>query len=91
MFDLPYNASDKVDGAFDAGATKVVSRAHFVTYLVRDWQVLHQANVDIHWRFGAKGGTPARRQSATVSAASKLESRQRDRLVAQFPKFDYLP
>jgi hypothetical protein len=91
IFDLPYNASDKVDGAFDAGATKVVSRAHFVTYLVRDWQVLHKANIDIEWRFGAKGDTPARRQSAGVSSAGKLDSRQHDRLVAQYPKFDYLP
>jgi len=91
IFDLPYNASDKVDGAFDAGATKVVSRAHFITYLVRDWTVLHKANIDIEWRFGAKGDTPARRQSARVSAANKLESRQRARLIAQFPNFDYLP
>lgn len=91
MFDLPYNASDKVDGAFDAGATKVVSRAHFITYLVRDWQVLHKANIDIEWRFGAKGDTPVRRQSACVSPARKVESRQHDRLVAQHPKFDYIP
>jgi hypothetical protein len=91
IFDLPYNASDKVDGAFDAGATKVVSRAHFITYLVRDWRVLHKANIDIEWRFAAKGDTPARRQSASVSAASKLEGRQRARLIAQYPNFDYLP
>lgn len=91
IFDLPYNASDKVDGAFDAGATKVVSRAHFITYLVRDWSVLHKANIDIEWRFAVKGDTPARRQSARVSAANKLEPRQRARLIAQFPNFDYLP
>jgi hypothetical protein len=91
IFDLPYNASDKVDGAFDAGATKVVSRAHFITYLVRDWHVLHKANINIEWRFAAKGDTPVRRQSASVSPASKLESRQRARLIAQFPNFDYLP
>ena len=91
IFDKPYDAADKVGGAFDAGATKVVSRAHFITYLVRDWHVLHKANVDIEWRFGAKADTPARRQSASVSGASKIEKRQRDRLIAQYPNFDYLP
>ena len=91
IFDKPYDAADKVGGAFDAGATKVVSRAHFITYLVRDWRVLHKANVDIEWKFTSKTDTPARKQSASVSAASKIEERQHARLVSQYPKFDYLP
>ena len=91
IFDQPGAMNTRVDAAFDAGATKVTSRAHFTTYLVRDWKVLDRAKINVEWKFTAKGQSPARRQSACVLPASKLEKGHRDRLIAQFPDYDYLP
>ena len=92
IFDLPGAAQNIVDRQFDAGATKVVSRAHFTTYLVRDMDVLYKVEMDVEWEFTRKGAPPPRKQAVKAAgAANALDPEQRKRLVAQYPTFDYLP
>jgi hypothetical protein len=70
--------------------TKVVSRAHFTTYLVRDMEVLYKMNVDVEWVF-TSDAVPPRTQTVSGAAANALDPLARKRLIAQFPNFDYLP
>ena len=73
IFDQPAPARAKVDAQFDAGATKVVSRAHFTSYLVRDMSVLEKVNIDVEWVFNAKGDVP-RTHHVAAGAAQRAGS-----------------
>jgi hypothetical protein len=101
MLDAPSPATDKVAAAFAAGADKVTSRAHFSTYLIRDMAVLFRVDLTDEWVFSRSSdynpvtGTvtphsPSQHVDGT-HAVTSLEPRMRQRLVAQWPAFDYLP
>jgi hypothetical protein len=101
MFDRPGAMDNLVRREFRNGADKVTSRAHFATYLVRGMQVLYRVDLTVEWVFERDShyneGTntltsPSRTQ--TVDAArpvSALDGRMRQRLVTQYPNFNYLP
>lgn len=91
MIDEPSQMAVKVHPQFDDGATKVTSRAHFVTYLVRDMDVMQRFDITVEWVATDKT-TPPRKQDVTSSqAVDKLDPEIRKLLVSQFPDFDYLP
>jgi len=90
IFDPPTPVADVVRKQLEGGAKRVISRAHLVTYLVRDMQVLHRVAIDLEWSFSStRGASP----TATVKqgAASELDTIHRITLEKQFPKFAYLP
>lgn len=91
IFDLPGSFKPVVDRQFDAGATKVVSRAHFTTYLVRDMKVLYAVSTDVEWTFTSKADTPKPAQKQSGAAAGALDPAMRKKLVEQYPDFAYLP
>jgi hypothetical protein len=82
---------DKVKDQFDAGATKVVSRAHFVTYLVREMDILHEVHIDVEWEFTSDKDVPRAQSVSKAGNATALDPDIRKRLLEQFPDFDYLP
>jgi hypothetical protein len=90
IFDPPTPVQDVVRKQLEGGAKRVISRAHLVTYLVRDMQVLHRVAIDLEWSFSAPRGVSP---TPTVSqgAASALDTAHRMVLEKQFPKFAYLP
>lgn len=91
IFDLPSSMKPIVGAQFDQGATKVTSRAHFTTYLVRDMKVMYKVNLDVEWAFTDKT-EPRRTQAVNAAgAASALEPEQRKRLIEQYPTVQYLP
>jgi hypothetical protein len=90
IFDTPTPVADVVRKQLEGGAKRVISRAHLVTYLVRDMQVLHRVAIDLEWSFTKPQGvspTPTVKQGA----ASELDTAHRLVLRKQYPKFDYLP
>ncbi len=101
MFDRPGAMDNLVRREFRNGADKVTSRAHFATYLVRGMQVLYRVDLTVEWVFERDSHydadtntltSPSRTQ--TVDAArpvSALDGRMRQRLVTQYPTFNYLP
>lgn len=91
IFDQPSPMKAKVDAQFDAGATKVVSRAHFTTYLVREMDVLHEVRIDVEWVFATKGDVPRSQSVSKAGNASAIDAAMRKRLIEQYPDFDYLP
>ena len=92
ILDLPSPLKSVVDRQFDGGATKVTSRAHFTSYLVRDMDVLYKVELDVEWEFKAKGVEPPRKQGVKNAGEAKaIDPEQRKRLIEQYPTFDYLP
>jgi hypothetical protein len=102
MLDAPSPRDDFVATAFRGGADKVTSYANFNTYLVRDMDVLYRVDVSQRWEFSKAThwndrtktvtGIPAVISQITGGAAvTTLAKGHRDRLVTQYPNFDYLP
>lgn len=91
MIDEPSQYTSITDAQFDDGATKVTSRAHFVTYLVRDMDVMQRFDLTVEWVATGKASATRTQTVTASSAADKLDPGIRKVLVAQFPDFDYLP
>jgi hypothetical protein len=93
MFDHPGSGVALVVTQFDAPveATKVISRAHFATYLVRDMEILEKIEIDVEWEFTSKTAPPRTYHVAAKGPVGALDPAQKERLEAQFPKFAYLP
>jgi hypothetical protein len=90
IFDTPTPVADVVRKQLEGGAKRVISRAHLVTYLVRDMQVLHRVAIDLEWSFTApRAVSPT--PTVTQGPASELDTVHRKTLEKQFPKFGYLP
>jgi hypothetical protein len=82
----------KVEFARSDRPSSVTSRAHLVTYLVRDDKVLFRAATDVEWLYTKdnqreKGPT----YKLSGKTANKLDSEHRAALVRDFPEMDYLP
>lgn len=92
MFDAPNAGEHYVRREFGLGATRVVSRAHFTTYLVREMDVLYAVGIDVEWEY-RRPDVPTRKQQQVSSAqnATALDGGMRERLVLQYPAIDYLP
>jgi hypothetical protein len=91
MWDHPSSMDHLVQAQFAAGATRVVSRAHFNTWLIRDMEVLYRVQLNVVWDYTTRREPPRAQSVAAAGPASALEPRMRARLIAQYPNFDYLP
>jgi hypothetical protein len=91
MYDHPAPADAIVQAQFAGGATSVVSRAHFNTYLVRDAQVLDRVSVNVEWNYTNATVPPRINSVPSNVAVGALDPGMRARLIAQYPKFDYIP
>jgi hypothetical protein len=92
IFDTPNRGgAPAIREAFKTGATKVVSRAHFVAYLVRGNQVLYEVRITAEWVLTKPTDTPTATYKVTGDKADKLDPRIREQLLKDFPKTDYLP
>jgi hypothetical protein len=91
MIDLPGSLTSQVKGAFKAGASKVASRAHFSTFLVKGKQVAYKTSIDILWGFNKKEDADAPPKGAhTVSGSSTanaLPATIAERFHDQYPGF----
>ena len=90
IYDQPGAISSKVYAEFDKGATKVISRAHFDTFLVRDHRPLFHANINVAWEFTEKTVPPRTQSTDKSGKVSKLPAGMKKRLVEQYPQYDYI-
>jgi hypothetical protein len=92
IFDTPNRGgAPAIREAFKTGATKVVARAHFVSYLVRGKEVLYEVRITAEWVLTKPTDTPTATYKVTGDKADKLDPRIRTQLLKDFPKTDYLP
>jgi hypothetical protein len=91
IYDFPGSFESVVRRQFDGGATRVVSRAHFTTYLVRDMQVLYVITTDLEWVFTSAADDPRPAQVQGGRAVNALDPAMRRKLAEQYPDFAYFP
>ena len=93
MFDAPGAVAALVTPQFDApvSATKVISRAHFATYLIREMEIVEKVEIVVEWEFTSKTAPPRTFDVTQRGPVAALDPGQKERLTAQFPKFAYLP
>ncbi len=91
MIDLPGPMTPKVEAAFKGGAKKVVSRAHFTTFLVQARKVTFKTKIDVLWDFKSKADAalpPAGSHTVSESgAATELPKTIAERFHEQYPAF----
>jgi hypothetical protein len=91
MYDQPSAIDSRVQAAFSAGANKVVSRAHFDTFLVQKDKVTYQSSLTVEYTFNSSTATPSPVTSLdSGGAASSLPAAIQTRFHAQFPAFNYI-
>jgi hypothetical protein len=91
IYDAPGSIERVVRLQFTQRATRVVSRAHFTTYLVRDMRVLYMVTTDLEWTFTSDADNPRPTQTQSGRAANALDPEMRRKLVEQYPDFAYIP
>ena len=91
MFDAPGAGDHYIRREFGLGATRVVSRAHFTTYLIREMDVLYAVSIDVEWEY-RRPAVPAHKHQRVAGAqnATSLDPAMRERLILQYPAIDYL-
>lgn len=91
MYDLPGPADARVQAAFAAGATRVISRAHFDTFLVNTDHVVYHVKIDVVYDFSSAAATPAPVSSMpSAGAAAGLPATIQEKFHAQFPSFNFI-
>lgn len=92
IYDDPGPVQTRVTREFRQGATKVSVRTHFDTFLIRDYKTLYRVSLNLVWTFTdpTNPTTFTKTATATSSKVKFLPDEQRETLIAQYPKFDYI-
>ena len=90
MYDMPGPANAIVNAELAGGATKITSRAHFNTYLIRDYRAIYHVTVDVEWVFTSAATPPRTQKVSGTGKVDGLPDAIKARLVKQFPKFTYI-
>jgi Domain of unknown function (DUF4157) len=90
IYDQPGSVDKKVQDQFAAGATKVVSRAHFNTFLIRDFRPMEQVAITVEWTYTSAALPPRVQTVDDKGACTALPEGMKKRLVAQFPAYSYI-
>ncbi|HEY6888347.1 MAG TPA: hypothetical protein VI300_11225, partial [Solirubrobacter sp.] len=94
MYDIPssyFQQLVKPQFAEPVAATKVISRARFVTYLIRDMDILEKIEIDVIWEFTKPEEAPRTHNVTARGKVANLDAPHRERIADQFPAFNYLP
>ncbi len=90
MYDEPTPIVGRIRAAFADGATKVISRAHFNTYLIRDYKTIYHIYLQVEWVFTSSHIPPRVQTVRTAEEADSLPEDMKTRLAAQYPKYAYI-
>lgn len=94
MYDQPGSATPYVEAAFRNGATRVVSRAHFNTFLIQNDHVTYRVQTNVVWDI-ASAAAAATAGAGTATAGSSgaaiaLPADIRTRFHAQYPAYTFI-
>jgi hypothetical protein len=90
MFDEPSPMNPIVQGELAGGATKVTSRAHFNTYLIRDNRAIYHVGLDVEWVYTTPAVPPRTQTVRSSGKVTGLPEGMRKRLIEQRPRFEYI-
>jgi len=92
MADFPSTEVDDIKPLFDdptKAPTRVVSKFHADTYLIRNADVVYRAQVDLEWDL-TSAEPPAVKAKVTGGPADHIEAEQRASLISTDPTVDFL-
>jgi hypothetical protein len=93
MYDMPGSVLSFVRREFGKTAnpvTGIVSRAHFNTFLVRDYRPMQQMSITVEWTFTSAAEPPRVYSLDTAKAVDSLPSDIRNIFITQFPNYSYI-
>jgi hypothetical protein len=91
MYDQPSAIDARVQAAFAAGATRVISRAHFDTFLVTSDHVAYRVQISVVYDYASATATPSPVTTMTsASAAVALPAVIKERFDEQWPAFNFI-
>jgi hypothetical protein len=91
VYDRPSGGGGKINAAFSAGATRVISRAHFDTFLIMTDHVAYRVRLTMTYDYSSATATPAPTTTSDGSgAASALPDAIRERFHADWPAYSWL-
>jgi hypothetical protein len=93
MYDTPGNLQALVQRMFGPAmsCTRVITRAHFVDYLVQDDRVSYQTGITLQWTFNAATDTPTPTATAgTTGATTHLDPVIKAKFLAQYPTYAFI-
>ena len=98
MTDFPSNMDYKITPLFkdpSSAPTKVVSKFHADTYLIRNMDVVYRAQTDIEWEFkredpSKEPSVVLKKMTVTGGKADHIEAAQRAALVSTDPTTDFM-
>jgi hypothetical protein len=90
IYDAPAAFDHIVKELFDNGATTVTSRAHFETYLIRDFSAIYRVEIEIVWSYSAPGRRTTNRDIKATGAVTALPGPLKAALTARYPAFAYI-
>ncbi len=88
--DAPTPIGKLVSREYAAGASSVVSRAHFEIYLIRDYRTLYHIGVDVEHPFRDATHHGTIRNIRVTEQASALPGPVQKALVQDYPAFSYI-
>lgn len=90
IYDRPAEFTDVIHRQFDAGATKVVERDHFDTFLVRDYKTIYRVSVVVEWVYTSKMSVTRTTKFSSGAQVDDLPAAMRKQLIKEYPKFEYI-
>ncbi|MFL5740594.1 MAG: DUF4157 domain-containing protein [Flavisolibacter sp.] len=90
LIDEPGPIDTKVQRHINAGATKVISRSHFNTFLIRDYRPLFQVSLTVEWTYTNSTIPPRMQKLESAKSVDHLPSDMRATLLKQFPSYNYI-
>jgi hypothetical protein len=96
MLDMPSSAPQLAQAHFanpdEKKPSQVISRARFVTYVVRDMNVLHRFDTVVEWIFtGVDDPGKPKPPKIKGSSATKIDPALRETLLKIYSDYDFLP
>jgi hypothetical protein len=87
---MPSSMNTKVQAQFVAGAKKVVSRAHFSSFLTRDFRPMNRTDITVEWTYTSAAQPPRVQTVDSNGACTSLPEDIKKRLAAQYPSYSYI-
>ena len=90
-YDRPAEFSGTIGKKFDDGATKVVERDHFDSFIIVEEKPVYQTSLYVEWIYASKAGPPKRTTNFVAgSAITALPSDVKKQLVKEYPAYEYI-
>jgi hypothetical protein len=94
IYDLPGSLAGNVHDAFTTGGADVdhvVSRAHFVDYIVQKDKVVYSTELNLRWLFNTAADDPKRESKiGAAGPATTIASPYKEKFDTQWPAFKFI-